>query len=942
MTSRPESAEAAEYTFGPFRLVRQGERLYRDGRLIKLGSRARQILTCLVDRAGDVVDKRELLDIVWPNTIVVEANLTVHIAALRQALGETRDGPGYIVNVPGRGYRFIAKVERTMQAPAGDGGDEGSNNLPLRLTRPIGRGRQIEEIADWVRQSAIVTVTGPAGVGKTTVSVSVGEGATADYRDGVWFVDLAPIEDAADVATTLAAVIHAELRAGDPLTALAAALRSKEALFIVDNCEHLIDTVAELVLAVCSTCPRIRILATSREPLNISGERIYRLHPLEVPPASMLVGAVDVLSYPAVQLLAERASAAMFDFEINDQNALSAALICRRLDGIPLAIEFAAALVGTLGLEGMAGRLDQHLRLIEIDRRGGTARHRTLEAALDWSYRLLTVEEQAVLRRLAIFAGGFSMDAAENVVPAPDDQFDVGSILAGLTLKSLIASDITGPELRFRVLETTRAFALARLDESGERARVADRHARYYAAYLRAQRETMEQREVAADAPELDNIRAALRHELAASRACTDTALGLASGALPIWFGLSLMRECHVRLQEVDARLSPEQRDTVEGWDLAVALRTAEMFTRGVSSSTASSWTEPPADPGNQGSSWSWVADMLTNWTWHIRLPNYAEMMRLATIHATAARRSRSEKDRIMSAWVLGLSLHHIGDLIAARGHLSQFLMMESVEDRRLFLSRTGFDRRPGAQAMLGATLCQLGDVAEGLRQADLAERESIATNRSLPMCEGLMWVCAARLIAQEGSDAVTPVLRDLVRVAEENSLKSHFGVALGLQAVVALRAGDWGAAEDLAGRAIATLNASRYGPFNPWFTGVYAVAMARQGRATDALAALHRFRERNINGDCWCTAELLRHEAEVLDVIGAEEDEILPPLDRAIALARTQASLTWEALGEITRDEVRQSLGQDRDDANLARLRDRLTGRANDALMARIEARLG
>ena len=199
-----------------------------------------------------------------------------------------------------------------------------------------------------------------------------------------------------------------ELGGGDPLAALSACLRDTNALFIVDNCEHLIDEAARTVMAVCSTCPEVKILATSREPLNVPGEQIFRLPPLEVPPPDTLVGAVDVLAYPAVQLLAERAAAAVADFQINDRNALSAALICRRLDGLPLALEFAAALVGSLGLEGVAGRLDQHLRLIEVDRRGTDARHRTLEAALDWSYQLLSRSEQEVMRRLAVFAGGLS------------------------------------------------------------------------------------------------------------------------------------------------------------------------------------------------------------------------------------------------------------------------------------------------------------------------------------------------------------------------------------------------------------------------------------------------------------------------------------------------------------------------------------------------------
>ena len=908
---------------------------------MKLGGRARHILSILVERAGDIVDKREILDSVWPGTTVLEANLTVHIAALRQALGDSRDGAGFIINVPGRGYKFVADIVPIAAAtPGREAEGPTAGNLPVRLTKPIGRDKAAREIANRLAGASIVTITGAGGVGKTTIAIAVAEGLASKFRDGVWLIDLAPIADAEDVATALASTMRLELGGGDPLAALAVLLRETKALFIIDNCEHLIDEAARTALAVCSTCPGVKILATSREPLNVPGEQIYRLQPLEVPPPDTLVGAVDVLAYPAVQLLAERAAAAMADFEINDRNALSAALICRRLDGLPLALEFAAALVGSLGLEGVAGRLDQHLRLIEVGRRGTDARHRTLEAALDWSYQLLGQSEQEVLRHLAIFAGGFTMEAAEAVAAISDDGSDVGSVLAGLALKSLIASDITGPELRFRMLETTRAFALRRLEAAGERRTAADRHSRYFATYLRAQRTTLEQREVGTDALELDNVRAALRHELGEGGDIA-VALSLSSGALPIWFALSLLRECHARLQEVSARLSPEQRASTEGWDIAVAMRTAEMFTRGASHGTVSQWTNPPEDAGTLANSATAVADLLTNWTWNLRLPNYAEMMRLATIHAAVARRTKSDHDRTMSAWVLGLSSHHIGDLPAARGHLAQFLDIETVEDRRLFLSRTGFDRTPGAQAILGAVLCQLGDGAQGLRQAALAEEESIATGRAVPMCDGFMWSCTARLLAYEEGPAIAATLGDLVRAAEENSLKSNLGVGLGLIGVTACREGRLEEAEDLTSRALSITAESNYGPFTPWFVGINAAAIARQGRAEEALAAIERFHQANQNGDSWCTSDLLRHEAEVRRACGRPEAEVLELIARAIAVARSQGALASEAMAEVTRLQLQRGLGHDADTNALSRVLDRLSGRSSDGLIARIEAHL-
>lgn len=938
--SSPAIAAPAEYLFGPFRLICLGQTLYRNGHRVKLGSRARHILSILVERAGEIVDKREILDLVWPDTTVIEANLTVHIAALRQALGDGRDGAGVITTIAGRGYSFIADVVPVANgSSAREADDPAPGNLPVRLTRPIGREKAAREIASRIAGAPVVTITGPGGVGKTTIALAVAETLAGQFRDGIWLCDLAPVASSDDVSTTLASMMQIELGGDDPLVALAEALRDRNALFVIDNCEHLIDEAARTILAVCSACPEIKVMATSREPLNFPGEQVYRLPPLDVPPVDTMVGALDVLAYPAVQLLAERASATMADFAIDDRNALSAALICRRLDGLPLALEFAASLIVTLGLNGVANRLDQHLRLIEVDRRGAGARHRTLEAALDWSYQLLSEPERQVFRRLAIFAGGFTMEAAERVVALSDDDVDVGSLLAGLSLKSLVASDVTGPDLRFRMLETTRAFAQTRLDAAGERRRVADRHSRYFAGYLRAQRETLEQREVGTDVLELDNVRAALRHEMG-SGGDAAVALALAAGAVPIWFARSLLRECHARLQEVSAILTPEQRATNEGWDIAVAMRAAEMLTKGTPRDTVEKWDLPPQDAGTLANSASATHGLLTNWVWNLRLPNYAEAMRLALIHAAIARQTRSDHDRTMSAWLLAFSSHHVGDLVAARGHLTQFLQAETVEDRRLLLSWTGFDRRPGAQGLLGVTLCQLGDGAEGLRQAALAERESIATGRAVPWCDGLMWVCTARMMAYDFA-GVTTTLRDLVEISEKNALKSNLGVGLGLMGVMACREGRFAEAEELTTRALSIADESHYGPFVPWFVGIKAAAIARQGRAEEALAAIDRFHAQDVNGDVWCSPELLRHEAEVRHACGRPESETLETVAQAIRIAQEQGALASEAMAEATRFQLLRRLGLDADPHALSALRDRLSGRASDALLNRIEAQL-
>jgi predicted ATPase len=274
----------------------------------------------------------------------------------------------------------------------------------------------------------------------------------------------------------------------------------------------------------------VTILCTNREALGAPGEAVHRLAPLGYPQATSFITAEAALAFPAVRLLVERTVSAMGEFQLTDRDAQAAVQICKNLDGMPLAIELAAPLVGAFGVAGIASRLNDHLRLLGVGRRNGTRRHRSIESALDWSYQLLDPVEQCVLRRLAIFAGGFTMEAAETILSAPGELIEVGAALASLSLKSLLVTDITGHDLRFRFLETTRAFALAKLNEGEESQRLGGRHARYFQLCVRRLRRNVSYVDIEEHLAELDNVRAALR-------------FALGPGGAPIWRCL-WRREC--------------------------------------------------------------------------------------------------------------------------------------------------------------------------------------------------------------------------------------------------------------------------------------------------------------------------------------------------------------------------------------------------------------
>jgi DNA-binding winged helix-turn-helix (wHTH) protein len=373
-------------SFGPFRLL-AGQRLLLEGdKPVRLGSRAFDILAALVERAGEVVDKEQLRARAWPDTFVEESNLKIQVSALRRALGDGQGGQRYIVAVPGRGYNFVAPVSREEPAhalPAPAIAPAGVHNLPVAITRMIGREEAVAALVSRPLHQRLVTIVGPGGIGKTTVGLAVAERMIAGYEHGVWQVDLAPLGDPRLVPSAVATVLDLEIRAEDPLPSLIAGLRDKRMLLVLDNCAHVIDAAATLSAAVLNGAPGVSILATSREPLGVAGEHEYRLGPLSIPQTSSGLTAAEAAAFPAVQLFVERVTAIVEDFALTDANAPLVVEICQRLDGLPLAIEFAAARVEVLGVEGLAARLDDSLPSLGARRRTATPRHRTMRAVID-------------------------------------------------------------------------------------------------------------------------------------------------------------------------------------------------------------------------------------------------------------------------------------------------------------------------------------------------------------------------------------------------------------------------------------------------------------------------------------------------------------------------------------------------------------------------------
>jgi predicted ATPase/DNA-binding winged helix-turn-helix (wHTH) protein len=551
---------ASPRRFGRFELHPAERVLLADGAPITLGSRAFDLLVAFVDRAGGLVTKDELLATVWQGLVVEENNLQVQVSTLRKVLG-----PGALATIPGRGYRFNLPVVRDQAAPAATEPVAGSTatraapakprtNLPPRLPLLFGRTHDVDAVAKLLREHPVVTITGAGGIGKTRVAQTVARRVADDgnYRDGVWWIELASLSDGALVPSAVAQAMGMQLPGNaQAASALRALLSGRHALLVLDNCEHLADDVAPIVDALTGHAPQITVLVTSQETLRASDEHVYRL--------GGLAGDAG-----AMQLFEARARAVDPRFALTPANAPAVTEICARLDGIPLAIELAAARLPLLGVEGLRTRLHERFNLLTGGARVVLRRHQTLRATLEWSHGLLTADEQTVFRRLGVFAGGFTLEAAQQV--ASDERIDPWTALdhlGALVDKSLVLADGDAVP-RYRMLETTRAYAMERLAESGEMDATLRRHAHAMLAVLQPFDEYEQRWRSTGDAEpaaaaELDNLRAAL--EWADDHGEGALAVALAGVSYSVWWSSFHLAEglarCLALRKYVDAQVPP-------------------------------------------------------------------------------------------------------------------------------------------------------------------------------------------------------------------------------------------------------------------------------------------------------------------------------------------------------------------------------------------------
>jgi predicted ATPase/DNA-binding winged helix-turn-helix (wHTH) protein len=869
---------------------------------LELGSRALDILITLVERAGEVVTRKELISRVWPDVIVEEANLRVHIAGLRKALGDGRDGARYVTNVTGRGYCFVAPVTRSASQRSAPQArslvSDRLRQLPARLMRMVGRDVTVRALSAQLMTRRFVSIVGPGGMGKTTVAVSIAHALINYFEGAVFFVDLGALTDPGLVPTAVASALGIMMQAAqDPFLSLLAFLGDRRVLLVLDNCEHVIDAAAALAEPVVSGAPQAHILATSREALRVEGEHVHLLYPLDGPLNDVGLTAAEALTFPAVQLFMERAAASGHRSELSDADAPIVAGICRRLDGIALAIELAASRVSSHGIRGTAELLDNRFKLLWQGRRTALPRHQTLNAMLDWSYNLLLERDKLVLCRLSVFVGVFTLKAALSVAGTETNDPEVADAVANLVAKSLISPTTIGESTYYRLLDTTQAYAAGKLTDHGEADNAARRHAIYYSSYLghdEAIQSTFGAHDLSGYAPHIGNVRAALEWTFSDHG---DIAVGveLATWAAPLFVGLSLLDECRNWCERALASLDDAGRGTRREMILQEALALSSMFTKGNGDGVRAAiergiaLAETFEDRDHQLQLLAGLNIFLQ------RIGDFRGALTVAEQGVAVARVAKNMAGLVMTDWMLGVSQHLVGNQAAAQRHCEDG-MANAVELGQLNTNFFGYNHRIRALVALARALWLRGFSEQALRTAQQAIDEAERRDHPVSVCISLIY--AAPVFLWRGDlERAADFIERLIAYAGRYSLAPYRAVGMALKGELAVTRDQAGSGLILLRDALETLHAEQHNILATVFTSALAEGLWKTGQFDEALITINGAAARAASrGATFDMAELLRIKGQILAAMPRPDwASAADCLMKSLAVAREQSALAWE-----------------------------------------------
>jgi predicted ATPase/DNA-binding winged helix-turn-helix (wHTH) protein len=877
-------------SFGPFRLNAAARLLDKDGVPVHLGGRALSLLITLVGSAGRVVGKKELMARAWPDVVVDEGSLRVHMVAIRKALGDDQSGTRYVTNVTSQGYCFVAPVTRLQAANRSDvtaAPPDASSGLPAPPLRLVGRGATVSLIQAELLQKRFVTLVGTGGMGKTTVATAVAHAMLAEFEGAVRFVDLAAVSEEAHVAGTLAATLGvAHFDAGSGIVNL---LRDRRMLIVLDSCEHVIGAAAELAERIFAEAPQVYILATSREALRVEGEQVQPLLPLAFPPANDALTAAEAMGYASVQLFVERAAVGANRFELSDADAPAVARICRELDGIALAIELAAGRLDAYGVQGIAAMLNKSIAVLWHGRRTAVPRHQTMSAALEWSYNLLPDVERAVLRRLSVFVGVFPLDAARAVAGLDDTgDAEVVEAIANLVAKSLLTGAADGKAMRYRMLDSTRVYALRKLVECGETFAVASRHAVHYRRVLEADKNRPVQQ-----AGILGNVRAALDWSLS-DGGDMQIGIALAAAAAPLLLEISLLSECSAWMEKAIAGLSEDLRGTRREMELQASLGQSLMFTGGNGEAARSAFSRSLQ-----------IAQALEDLPFLFRLlgglgtllartGDFRGALDVARQAESAAQRMDDPMAQATADAMLCVALDLTGDIVEAKRRCEAALQGPAAAHRAREM-RPGFNHRIIALCGKARYHWLRGECDHAAAVAQYTIDEAELLEHPVSLCIALIWAGSVFVWRGDWSRA-EEVLERLLAFATKHSLPPYAAVALGLKGEVQVKRGRPDLGVNLLRESLHTVRANRYEMRTGGLMHAFAEGLNRMQQHAEALATIEEaiaLTERQ--GGYFHMPEILRVKGEILASTPGAGARAEQCFHDAMEWSRRQSALSWE-----------------------------------------------
>jgi predicted ATPase/DNA-binding winged helix-turn-helix (wHTH) protein len=899
----PATLSNETFSFGPFRLSLAQRLLTRHDERIELSGRAYDILLVLLSRHNELVSKSDLLSEVWPGISVEEGSLRFHIANLRKALGDGKDGARYIATSSGRGYTFVAQVHRSQGTPhVGADAVEATSgtfqhaNLPAHYAM-VDREDDIEKLPARVLAARFVTVVGAGGIGKTTLAVAAGHRLASSFAGAVLFVDLSMVSNPALVGTVLASLLGLSVQSEDAIPGIVTYLKDKSLLLILDTCEHLAAAVATLASAIFVSAPNIHILATSREALQTGGETVYRLDPLPCPPGNGALTADVAQTFPAIQLFIERARASGAQLDFSDEEADAVVGICRKLDGVALAIELAARRVKSFGVHQTAALLGERLTLSWLGPRNAPARQKTLHATMDWSYSLLTESERAVLRRMAVFVGDFTLDDLIAVSAGDIAETSILDAVDSLVAKSMVATRQSGAAMSYRLLDTTRAFARSAETSESEAEQLAFRHAMYCRDWLVKSGNAWSTLSSGADrAPHfsaINNVRAALEWCFG-SRGNTDLGVKLAAAAAEVFLAMSLLPECHRWSQAALLALDGTAVGSTQEMQLQAGLGLSSSQMYGESNVVDAALSRSLVIAEAKGDV-AYQAGLLNmQHIFHGRSGNFKASLDYARRCRALAEQTDDVAIRAVAHAALGRCLQFIGDLDGSRAELEALVKITMASSNAsVFL---GYDPDYRSSLALGRTLWLLGYPAQAIYWAKEAVRSSEASGHSAALALVLAGAGTIFLWAGDLTSARQHIDRSF-SLAETNGMAPLMAIGRCRQAQLMIHRGEIEEGVKALLKALGPIHASRHELLTTEFNIELALGLAELGQVGRGLGLIDETMVRvDVSGELFQMPELLRVKGRLLGALPEPRfDEAEQNIRAAFDLAAAQRARSWQ-----------------------------------------------